>query len=43
MKDKCAGTSIAEYMGLCPKLYSVFRADEQIIKKSKRGKKVCNQ
>ena len=35
MKDKCAGTSIAEYIGLCPKLYSVFRADEQIIKKAK--------
>ena len=39
MKDECAGTPIAEYFGLRPKIYSVLRPDEQ----SKRGKKVCNQ
>ena len=39
MKDECAGTPIAEYIGLCPKLYSVLRADEQIIKKAKGVKK----
>ena len=42
-KDECAGTPIAEYIGLRPKLYSVLRVYEQIIKKNKRGKKVCNQ
>ena len=35
MKDECAGTPIAEYIGLRPKLYSVLRADEQLIKKAK--------
>ena len=33
-KDKCAGTPIAEYISLHPMLYSVLRADEQIIKKA---------
>ena len=32
MTDECAGTRIAEYIGLRPKLYSVLLADEQIIK-----------
>ena len=35
MKDECAGTPIAGYIGLRPKLYSVLRTDEQIIKKQK--------
>ena len=35
MKDECAGTPIAEYVGLRPKLYSVLRSDEQLIKKAK--------
>ena len=39
MKDECAGTTIAEYTGLRPKLYSVLRADEQLIKKAKGVKK----
>ena len=39
MKDECAGTPIAEYIGLRPKLYSVLRTDEQIIKKAKGVKK----
>ena len=43
MKDECAGTPIAEYIGLRPKLYSVLRADEQLIKKAKGVKKICNQ
>ena len=38
-KDECAGTPIAEYIGLRPKLYSVLRTDEQIIKKAKGVKK----
>ena len=40
MKDECAGVSIAEYIGLRPKLYSVLRSDEQLIKKAK-GLKKC--
>jgi hypothetical protein len=39
MKDECTGTPIAEYIGLRPKLYSVLRADEQVIKKAKGVKK----
>ena len=39
MKDECAGTPIAEYIGLRPKLYSVLRADEQLNKKAKGVKK----
>ena len=35
MKDECAGVSIAEYIGLRPKLYSVLRSDEKLIKKAK--------
>ena len=39
MKDECAGTPIAEYIGLRSKLYSILRADEQVIKKAKGVKK----
>ena len=39
MKDECAGTPIAEYIGLRPKLHSVLWADEQLIKKAKGVKK----
>ena len=35
MKDECAGSLIAECISLCPKLYSVLKADEQLIKKAK--------
>ena len=42
MKDECASTPKAEYNGLRPKLYSVLKADEQLIKKAK-GKKIRNQ
>ena len=42
LKDECAGAPIAEYTGLRPKLYSVLRADEQILKKQK-GQKICNK
>ena len=38
-KDECSGTSIAEYVGLRPKMYSSLRADEQLIKKAKDVKK----
>ena len=38
-KDECAGVPIAEYIGLRPKLYSILRADEQVIKKAKGVKK----
>ena len=41
MKDVCAGTPIAEYVGLRPKLYSILRSDEQLIKKAK-GVKIRN-
>ena len=44
MKDECAGTPIAEYICLRPKLYSVLQADEQLTKKAKEvKKKICNQ
>ena len=39
LKDECAGAPIAEYIGLRPKLYSVLRTDEQLIKKAKGTKK----
>ena len=32
-KDKCSDTPIAEYVGLRPKMYSILRANEQLIKK----------
>ena len=35
MKNECARVSISEYIGLRPKLYSVLRSDEQLIKKAK--------
>ena len=38
-KDECSGVAIAEYIGLRPKLYSIMRADEQVIKKAKGVKK----
>ena len=38
LKDECAGAPIAEYIGLRPKLYSVLRTDEQLIKKQKEQK-----
>ena len=37
-ESECNGIPIAEYIGLRPKLYSVLRADEQLIKKAKRVK-----
>ena len=39
IKDECAGTPIAEYIGLRSKLYSILRADKQVIKKAKGIKK----
>ena len=39
MKDECAGAPISEYIGLRPKLYSILRCDDQIIKKAKGTKK----
>ena len=39
MKDECAGVPIAEYIGLRPKLHSIFRSDEQLIEKAKGVKK----
>jgi hypothetical protein len=38
-KDECSGIPIAEYIGLRPKLYSILRADEQVLKKAKGVKK----
>ena len=34
MKDECAGTPIAEYVGLTPKMHSIFKADEKKYQKS---------
>ena len=39
MKDECAGVPIYKYIGLRPKLYSILRCDDQIIKKAKGTKK----
>ena len=38
MKDECAST-LAEYNGLHPKLFSILRSNEQLIKKAKGVKK----
>ena len=38
-KDECSGTPIAENVGLRPKMYSILRADEQLIKTAKGVKK----
>ena len=38
-KDECSGTPIAKYVGLRPKMYSILRADERLIKKAKGVKK----
>ena len=38
-KEECSGVAIAEYIGLRPKLYSIIRADEKVIKKAKGVKK----
>jgi len=43
MKDECAGTPIAEYVGLRPKMYSILKADEKIIKKAKGVKKTLSR
>ena len=40
IKDECAGTPIAECVCLRPKMYSILKADEKIIKKAK-GVKEC--
>ena len=39
MKDECASAPVAEYIGLRPKLYSILRADENLIKGAKGVKK----
>jgi len=39
MKDQCAGISIAEFVCLRPKMYSILKADETNIKKAKGVKK----
>ena len=39
MKDECAGTPIAEYVGLRPKMYSIRKANDSEIKKAKGVKK----
>ena len=39
MKDECAGCPIAEYVGLCPKMYSILEACSKNIKKVKGVKK----
>ena len=42
MKGECSGSPISEYIELRYKLYSVIRADEQVIKNGK-GTKKCNK
>ena len=39
MKDECAGTPIAEYIGLRPKMYSIKMSNDSEIKKAKGVKK----
>lgn len=43
MKNECAGTSIAEYIGPHPKFYLVLRTDEEIIKKAKEVKSMLTK
>ena len=38
-KVECSGIPIAEYVGLRPKMYSILRIEEQLIKKAKGVKK----
>ena len=38
MKDECAGTPIAEFVGLKPKMYSILKADGGQKRRSKWGK-----
>ena len=35
MKDECAGTPIAEFVGLKPKMYSILKADGEQERRSK--------
>ena len=39
MKDECSRFPIAEYVGLCPKMYSILEASGKSIKKAKGVKK----
>ena len=39
MKDQCAGRPFKEYVGLCPKIYSILEAGGKNIKKVKEVKK----
>lgn len=39
MKDECTGTLIAECVCLRPKMYSILKADEEVMKKVKEVKK----
>ena len=39
MKDECAGRLIAEYVGLCLKMYSILEAGGENIKKAKGVKR----
>ena len=41
-KDECSGTPIAEYVGLRPKMYSILRADDQLIRKTKGVKNMSS-
>ena len=41
-QDECSGTPIAEYVGLRPKMYSILRADEQLIKQQKVSKNMLS-
>ena len=41
-KDECSGTPIAKYVGLHPKMYSILRADEQMINKQKVSKNMSS-
>ena len=34
-KDECSSTPIVEYVGQRPKMYSILKADDQLIKKQK--------
>ena len=39
LKDECAGRAITEYVGLCPKMYSILEACRKNTKKAKGVKK----
>jgi hypothetical protein len=39
MKDECAGVTVAEFVSLRPKMFSILKSDSKELKKAKGVKK----